>query len=100
VRPLLGVQLREPDPDSGMAVEPGEVWEELAHHAEDRWHGLVELVMLNTEDELKAFQAGHLVLYRKPVRRRAPTDVSYRRPDGTVVEREQTTLFGEPDEPT
>ena len=55
----------------------------------------VGLQLITTEAELAGFQAGHLVLYRKPVRRSKPTDVSYRKPDGTVIKREQTTLFND-----
>lgn len=92
MRPLIGLVVDEE------AVDLHELLG-LIQGTLDREYGdgdtVVGLQLIQTEPELQGFQAGHLVLYRKPVRRSKPTDVSYRRPDGTVIKREQTTLFDE-----
>lgn len=91
MRPLIGVVI---GPEADLSVE------ELAERihellAEDYANAHVGIQLLATEEELRAFQAGHIVLYRKPVKRASSTDVSYRRPDGSVIRREQQTLFDE-----
>lgn len=93
MRPLIGLVI-----ESGGAT-PEEVLEACAEAVElfNANGPAVQLSLIETEAELAAFQAGHLVLYRKPVRRASPRDVSYRRPDGSVIKREQTTMFGDND---
>jgi len=91
MRPLLAIVLTE-----DAAVTLDDVLDVFQHYADHEWgEGVVGLQLLTSEPELRDFQGGHIVLYRKPVRRRSSTDVSYRRPDGTVIQRTQTTLFGD-----
>lgn len=91
MRPLLGI-----------VIEPGEASieqvAELCAEACELFNTngpVVRLSVIQTEAELAQFQAGHLVLYRKPVRKRTGTDLSYRKADGSVVKADQTTLFDE-----
>ena len=94
MRPLLGLVV---SPE----VDVEELVDVFQHYADHEWgEGHVGLQLLTAEAELRDFQAGHIVLYRKPVRRQSSTDLSYRRADGTVIKREQTTLFGDIPEET
>lgn len=89
MRPLLGLIL---DPEKVTPEEAAALIHDLLAEVEGPD---IELSLITTEAELAGFQAGHLVLYRKPVRKSNPRDVSYRRDDGTIIKREQTTLFDE-----
>ncbi len=104
MRPLIGIEghgeeladlIRDHILDDPMPV--GEMTPEELVHAflVQQLGSQLHVKLIRTEAELAEYQAGHIVLYRKPVRRARPTDVSYRRPDGSVLKREQTTLFGD-----
>lgn len=95
MRPLIGFKVNDPEYGDPETVTPEEVVTALTEYAHHEWSGRVELALIQTEEELAAFQAGHLVLYRKPVRRVNRKDLSYRKADGSVVKAEQTELFGD-----
>ena len=90
MKPLLGI----------VGVEP-EVLEQAAdvldYELKDQYGGVnaVGLVLIRTEEELREFEAGSLVLYRKQARRRLDRFEYVH--DGERVELVQETLFlGDP----
>ena len=91
MKPVLGIAIQE-----GLAVEP-EYVAEVCQQRLDREFGLLGeqacyVRLLSTDDELRAWQAGELVLYRKPARRHGNTIV-YRDHGGHEVKLEQETIF-------
>lgn len=91
MKPLLALHITHPD------IEPDYV-ADLLNAALDREFGrtgaeLVSVRTLATPEELRAYMAGEMVLYRKPARRRG-NKITYQR-DGIEHHLEQTTAFGE-----
>lgn len=89
MKPVLGITVA-----SRLALD-ADYLTDLLNRALDREFGseLVSVRLLDSEEELRRFQAGELVLYRKPARRRGNT-IIYRK-DGQEHELEQTVAFPE-----
>ncbi len=66
---------------------------DLINRALDREFGneLVHVALLTTPEDLRGYEAGDLILYRKPAHRRRGDKIVYNR-DGTEVHLEQSRL--------
>lgn len=90
MRPLLGVHF------GTEGWDPEAVAETIAEYARHEWGGEVAVFLLRDERELAEYQAGQMVVYRKPVRvDRSAGELGYRTADGEEVRLRQEPLFGE-----
>lgn len=90
MKPVLGITVH---PQIHAALD-GDYLTDLLNRALDREFGAGEFIsvrLLTTEDDLRAYQAGELILYRKPARRRGNT-ITFRK-DGREHRLEQTVAF-------
>ena len=89
MKPVLAISVAP-----GMALD-NEYLGDILNRALDREFGaeLVSVRLLTEPDELRAYEAGEMVLYRKPARRVGNTIV-YRK-DGEERRLEQLTAFSE-----